>query len=159
MVVVALGSNLEPRESHLFYALQRLKAVLGDLRTSSFHDTAPVDVRPQPRFLNAVAVGRLPAAVTPADLLETLLAIEQARGRTRPFAGAPRTLDLDLILIDDLVLDTPSLCLPHPHFRARRFVLAPLVEVAPEIVDPVSGLTARQLLDALSPEGPPQLGP
>ncbi len=83
-------------------------------------------------------------------LLQTLLAIEQERGRTRPFAGAPRTLDLDLILIDDLVLDTPSLCLPHPHFRARRFVLEPLVEVAPDVVDPVTGLTARQLLDALT---------
>jgi 2-amino-4-hydroxy-6-hydroxymethyldihydropteridine diphosphokinase len=123
---------------------------LGDLRASRFHDTAPVDVRPQPRFLNAVAVGRLAPEVSPMHLLQTLLAIEQERGRTRPFAGAPRTLDLDLILIDDLVLDTPSLCLPHPHFRARRFVLEPLVEVAPDVVDPVTGLTARQLLDALT---------
>ncbi len=79
-------------------------------------------------------------------LLEALLATEQARGRERPYANAPRTLDLDLILFGDAVLDEPGLTVPHPRFRERRFVLEPLAEIAPTLVDPVSRRTIADLL-------------
>jgi 2-amino-4-hydroxy-6-hydroxymethyldihydropteridine diphosphokinase len=116
---------------------------------STFHETAPVGVGEQPPFLNAAAVGTtsLPAA----DLLSRLLDVEQRFGRERPFPGAARTLDLDLILYGSEIIDTPSLIVPHPRFRERRFVLAPLAEVAADWTDPVSGLTISQLLAEVPP--------
>ena len=89
------------------------------------------------------------SAVPPEELLDQLQAIERERGRERPFVGAPRTLDLDLILVGDLVINTPHVAVPHPRFRTRRFVLEPLVEVAPDLVDPVTGRTMRELLHRL----------
>jgi len=147
-IVVALGSNLGDRASHLRYAIVRLDPVVGPIRVSSFHDTAPVGVDPaQPRFLNAVVAG---ASALPArDLLDVLLVIERDRGRERPWPGAPRTLDLDLVLCGDEVIDEPGLQVPHPRFRERAFVLEPLVEIAPGLVDPVTGLTVAQLRERL----------
>ncbi len=142
-VAVALGSNLGDRRAHLDYACRRLEAVLDGLRVSRFIETDPEGVGSQPRFLNGVLTGttRLP----PRTLLETLLAIEAERGRTRGAAGAPRTLDLDLILYGDAIIDEPGLTIPHPRFRERRFVLGPLAEIAPAWVDPVTGLTVGRL--------------
>jgi len=147
-VAVALGSNLGDREAHLAAAASHLASFLADLRLSPFFDTAPVDVAPQPRFLNAAAVGwtSLPAR----KLLERLLAIEAAHGRERPHIGAPRTLDLDLILYGDAVIDAPGLQVPHPRFRQRRFVLEPLAAVAPDLEDPVTGKRVRDLLAELA---------
>lgn len=88
-------------------------------------------------------------SLEPRDLLDRLLAIERDRGRTRPHAGAPRTLDLDLILLGDLVVKEPRLEVPHPRFRERRFVLEPLAELAPGLVDPVTGQTVAQLLERI----------
>lgn len=119
---------------------------------SSFHETEPVGViDPQPRFLNAAAVGEstLPA---PA-VLDVLLAIEQKFGRERPYERAPRTLDLDLVFYGDAIIDTPILTVPHPRFRDRLFVLAPLAEVAPEWIDPVTRKTVSELLDNLRHAG------
>ena len=99
-------------------------------------------------MLNAAVVG-----VTSLDahaLLERLLAIEQDFGRTRPYGGAPRTLDLDLILYGDAVIDEPGLVVPHPRFRERRFVLEPLAEIAPDWIDPVTGRTMSELSEATS---------
>lgn len=142
-VAVALGSNLGDREAHLRFAVERLGAHLEALAVSTFHDTAPVGVGLQPRFLNAAAIGV--TAVSARHLLDLLLDIERARGRARPWPGAARTLDLDLILYGDSVIDTPGLHVPHPRFRGRAFVLDPLGEVAPDWRDPVTGLTLAAL--------------
>lgn len=146
-VVIALGSNVGDRVSHLEFALERMRVFMDELVASSFIETSPVDVPPQADFLNAVCAGL--TDVGPEDLLDRLLAIEAERGRVRPFPGAPRTLDLDLILYGDLVLDTPTLQIPHARFRERSFVLGPLVEIAPDMVDPVSRRTMRDLLASL----------
>ena len=146
-VAIALGSNLGDRERNLRDAAERLAASVSDLQLSSFHETEPEGVGVQPTFLNAAAAGK--TALGPQALLTELLAIERALGRERPYAGAPRTIDLDLILYDGDVIDAPGLTVPHPRFRERRFVLAPLSEVAPEWVDPVSGRTVAALLAAL----------
>lgn len=144
---VALGSSLGDRDAHLRYAVARLRPILADLTVSEFVDTAPCGVGAGPRFLNGAAVGW--SAAAPTALLARLHAIEDARGRRRPFPDAPRTLDLDLVLMGGLVVSTPALALPHPRFRARRFVLEPLAAVAPELVDPVTGLSVRALLARL----------
>jgi 2-amino-4-hydroxy-6-hydroxymethyldihydropteridine diphosphokinase len=147
-VAIALGSNLGDRASHLEFAVDRLRQRLADLRVSPFLETAPVDVEPQPAFLNAALTGV--TGDSPRQLLESLLALEAERGRERPGPGAPRTLDLDLILFGDRTIDEPDLTVPHPRFRARRFVLEPLAAIAPELRDPVTGLTIRQLLEKLT---------
>ncbi len=95
-------------------------------------------------YLNAAAVGSTELA--PRAVLEVLLGIERERGRERPAPNAPRTLDLDLILYGDLVVDEPDLIVPHPRFRDRAFVLEPLAEIAPELVDPVTGASVAELL-------------
>jgi 2-amino-4-hydroxy-6-hydroxymethyldihydropteridine diphosphokinase len=141
---VALGSNLGDRRGHLDFAVSRLRKLLDDLTVSRYYDTVPVGVvGPQPMFLNAAAVGR--TSLTPRALLDALLAIEQERGRERPYVNAPRSLDLDLILYGDVVVDTPDLKVPHPRFRDRRFVLDPLADVAPDLKDPVTGLSIAEL--------------
>ncbi|MBI2829011.1 MAG: 2-amino-4-hydroxy-6-hydroxymethyldihydropteridine diphosphokinase [Acidobacteria bacterium] len=143
-VAIALGSNLGDRERYLREALAELAFSIGDLRVSVFHETDPVGVGYQPRFLNAAATGLtgLPARI----LLDMLLDVERRFGRERPHPGAPRTLDLDLILYGDRIIDEPELNVPHPRFRDRRFVLEPLAEIAADWVDPVTGQTVGELL-------------
>jgi 2-amino-4-hydroxy-6-hydroxymethyldihydropteridine diphosphokinase len=145
---VALGSNLGDRRGHLAYAVSRLAGYFTNLKVSRSIDTTPVNVAgEQPDFLNAAAVGE--TTLAPRALLDTLLAIERDRGRERPFPGAARTLDLDLILFADLIVDEPGLLVPHPRFRERRFVLEPLAEIAPDLVDPVTGQTVDELLKVM----------
>lgn len=146
IVAIALGSNEGDRESHLDFAVGRLSAILSSIKVSGWYETEPVGVGPQPLFLNGAAVGR--TTLSPRELLDTLLTIERERGRERPFAKAPRTLDLDLILFGDRVIDEPGLTVPHPRFRQRQFVLEPLAEIAPDMVDPVTGLDVQELLDS-----------
>jgi 2-amino-4-hydroxy-6-hydroxymethyldihydropteridine diphosphokinase len=142
---IALGSNLGDRTAHLDFAVSRLRILLTGLRVSRYYDTAPVGVTgPQPRFFNAAAVGEW--TLGPRALLDALLDIERERGRERPHPGAARTLDLDLVLFGDCVIDEPGLVIPHPRFRERRFVLEPLADVAPWMVDPVTGETIARLL-------------
>jgi 2-amino-4-hydroxy-6-hydroxymethyldihydropteridine diphosphokinase len=147
VVAVALGSNLGDRAAFLRGAADELSALLDNFRISSFHDTTPVGVAPQPRYLNAAAVGT--SVRDPRSLLDALLAIEARHGRTRLTPGAPRTLDLDLILYGDRVISEAGLEVPHPRFRERAFVLAPLAEIAPELRDPVTGQTVRDLLEGI----------
>jgi len=145
---VALGSNLGDRDRMLQAAVSALALILDNLHVSSFFETDPVGVaHEQPRFLNAAAVGD--TMLSARALLHALLAIEQQFGRERPYEGAPRTLDLDLILYDGAIIDEPGLIVPHPRFRQREFVLRPVAEIAPELRDPVSGRTIAELLAAL----------
>ena len=147
-VVVALGSNIGDREAHLAFAVGRLSQLLTNLRQSHWYDTAPVGVSPdQPRYLNGVVAGT--TKLSARELLDALLAIEQAAGRTRPSLMAPRTLDLDLILFGMERIDEPGLTVPHPRFRERLFVLEPLAALAPDRVDPETGETISVLLRRL----------
>ena len=148
-VAIALGSNLGDRDTFLDDAEDRLATLLSGAVASARYETDPVGGLPDaPVFLNEVVVGT--TLLGPRALLEALLAIEAAAGRERPFVNAPRTLDLDLILYGDFVIDEPGLQVPHPRFRDRLFVLAPLAEVAGDWIDPVSGLTVEQLRDQAS---------
>lgn len=135
---IALGSNLGDRQAHLAHAVSRLSEILANLRHSTWYDTAPVGVSPdQPRYLNGAVIGE--TTLSARALLGRLLELEGERGRTRPSAMAPRTLDLDLILYGDAVIREPGLQVPHPRFRERLFVLEPLAEIAPDWIDPETG--------------------
>jgi len=146
-VALALGSNLGDRECYLRVALADLASSIGGLCVSTFHVTDPVGVGDQPQFLNAAATGR--TALSARDLLARFLDVERQHGRTRPHAGAPRTLDLDLILYGDQIIEEPDLHIPHLRFRERLFVLQPLAEVAADWVDPATGRTVGELLRIL----------
>jgi 2-amino-4-hydroxy-6-hydroxymethyldihydropteridine diphosphokinase len=147
-VAIALGSNLGNRREQLEYAAGALARDLASLKVSAFIETEPVGVAPgQPCYLNAAAVGA--TALSPRDLLNRLLEIERKRGRERIVPLAARTLDLDLILYGAQVIEEEGLSVPHPRFRERAFVLAPLAEIAPGMVDPVSGRTVAELHAAL----------
>ena len=144
-VAISLGSNLGDRRAHIEYAIDALTLDLTEMTVSSFLETAPVGVGPEHGpYLNAAVVGetRLSARM----LLERLLEIEEERGRARPYPMAPRTLDVDLILYGEERIEEDGLSVPHPRFREREFVLAPLAEIAPQMIDPVTGERIRDLL-------------
>lgn len=144
-VAIALGSNLDDRRAHLDHAISRLQQSLTAVRVSSIIETDPVGAtaNDQRKFLNGALVGLFSG--TPRALLDLLLQIERERGRERPFPGAARTLDLDLVLFGDRVVDEAGLTVPHPRFRERAFVLQPLADIAPDLIDPVTGLTVGEL--------------
>jgi len=148
-VAVAFGSNLGDRRRQIVAAADQVGRLLTDFKLSSIVETAPVGVglEHDPPFLNAAGVGMSDAS--PRELLQGLLRIETEMGRTRPHPGAPRTLDLDLILAGDEIVSEEGLQVPHPRFRGRRFVLEPLVEIAPDLRDPVSRTTVAELLKQL----------
>ena len=154
VAAVALGSNLASEygglEQNLREAIRRVRE-LGEVRAvSSWFDTAPVGFTEQPRFLNGALL--LETELAPEELMRALLGIERAMGRDRAAAPAkgPRVIDLDLLLMGDLIISTSQLTLPHPAMAERRFVLEPLAEIAPGMVDPVSGRTVAEMLERLT---------
>ena len=130
---IALGSNLHNPQAQVTRALHTIAntAHIQLIQASSLYKTAPVGYDNQPDFINAVA--EIKTDLSPLALLKTLLAIEHEHGRERPFANAPRVLDLDLLLYEDLVINSPELILPHPRMHSRGFVMLPLAEIAPKI--------------------------
>ncbi|NEP85644.1 MAG: 2-amino-4-hydroxy-6-hydroxymethyldihydropteridine diphosphokinase [Okeania sp. SIO2C2] len=151
-VAVALGSNLGDSLSILENAIQILSKTPGiTLNTySSWYLTKPIGPK-QPDYLNGCAL--LKVELTPQKLLEIILDIEKQFKRVRLVHWGPRTLDLDLILYNDLILDIPNLQIPHPRMRERAFVLVPLAEIAPDWIDPVSGKAIAQLLEEVECSG------
>jgi 2-amino-4-hydroxy-6-hydroxymethyldihydropteridine diphosphokinase len=149
-VAIALGSNLGDRRAAIGFAAERLAPLISAVTLSDIVETEAESVGDAPRqplYLNAVAVGE--TTLEARALLDALLAIEHDFGRERPYEGAPRTLDLDLVLLGDEVVDEPGLQIPHPRFRDRFFVLGPMAEVAADLRDPVTGLSVGQLLRKL----------
>ena len=154
---VGLGSNLsEPlaQVAHAITAMDKLPHTRV-LKRSSMYRSAPVGYLDQPDFINAVV--QLETGLTPRGLLEALLALEIECGRTREFLNAPRTLDLDVLMYDDLIHHEHGLTIPHPQMHLRAFVLQPLVEIAPDCVIPGVGRAeeaaqrcAGQLLERLN---------
>ena len=142
---IALGSNIGDSLRTLEAAIETLAQTPGISLSakSSWYKTKPVGP-PQPDYLNGCAI--LQVEMNPQMLLETLLQIEQQFGRIRQERWGPRLLDLDLLLYDGLVLDTPNLQIPHPRMKERAFVLVPLTEIAPDWVEPISGSAIKDLV-------------
>lgn len=152
---IGLGANLPssagPPEVTLAAAAERIASLGRIAARSSLYSTAPVGITDQPRFLNAVIA--LETELGPQALLHGLHAIEREFGRDRAtsVANGPRTLDLDILLIDELIVSEPDLEIPHPRFPERGFVLVPLSEIAPQARDPRSGASVLELRCALFP--------
>ena len=141
---IALGSNLGDKEANLRRALELLiERGVEIVKTSTFISTEPYGVTDQPQFLNGVCEVR--TSLEPLELLHTLLDIEQEMGRVRLRHWGERNIDLDLLLYEDVVLDTPELKLPHPDMQNRDFVLLPLAEIAPELVHPILQKSIEEL--------------
>ncbi len=155
-VFIALGSNLagdlDCPASQVQRGFQRINKVAKTklIKQSSLYQSAAVGYSEQPDFINAVA--EVSTLLSPQDLLEALLAIENAAGRQRPFANAPRELDLDLLLYGDVILNTTKLTLPHPRMFERAFVLLPLAEISPNLTSP-SGENIVKLAQAYQNQG------
>ena len=149
LAYLSLGSNLGDRDLYLREAIRRLQSVGRVQAISSVYETQPVELTGQPWFLNCALA--LETAASPAQLMGQLLAIESAMGRQRIRKKGPRTLDLDILFFADLVVNTPQLTIPHPAIAERRFVLAPLAEIAPSAIHPVLNKTIQELLEALPP--------
>jgi 2-amino-4-hydroxy-6-hydroxymethyldihydropteridine diphosphokinase len=147
-VYLSLGSNLGDREAMLQAAVRALESPrLRIRRVSPVYETEPVDVSGQHWFLNQVAEAE--TDLFPLQLLHRTAKVEAQLGRRRLAPMGPRTIDIDILLYGNSIVTTPALEIPHPRFRARRFVLAPLADLAPELRDPVTRKTVRELLGEL----------
>jgi 2-amino-4-hydroxy-6-hydroxymethyldihydropteridine diphosphokinase len=142
--VIALGSNLGDRELNIDSAVAEIAKIIEVTHLSTNHETDPVGGPDQPKYLNAVLIAE--SLLTPEELLKALLAIESRLGRVREIHWGPRTIDLDLIIVDDEKIHSPDLVLPHPRAHERRFVLEPWAEIDPEAVLPGHGRVEEILL-------------
>jgi 2-amino-4-hydroxy-6-hydroxymethyldihydropteridine diphosphokinase len=145
-VLLALGSNLDTPLERLQQAVTFLDGVLAGVAVSAVYRTPPEGGAAQPDYLNAVVRAR--SEMTPRDLLGLARSLEDRAGRTRPYRGAPRTLDVDLLFVGDAVIADADLEIPHPRWHARDFVVVPLLDVAPEWRDPRSGLSVTEIARA-----------
>ncbi len=142
-VYLGLGSNLGDRKANLKKALQLLGERLQIEQVSSFYETEPVGHAEQPMFFNAVC--RAETELGPLQLLSLIKGIEATLGRVPGFANSPRSIDVDILFYGDLVVETTELTIPHPRIKERAFVLIPLLEIAPQLVHPVSGESISDL--------------
>jgi 2-amino-4-hydroxy-6-hydroxymethyldihydropteridine diphosphokinase len=148
-VYLGLGSNLGDRAATLAAALQKLDSPeLRLTRASGLYETEPMGLREQPWFLNQVA--EFQTTLFPRQLLQRTKKIENELGRKRGVRNGPRTLDIDILLFGSTIVRSEELEIPHPRFRERRFVLAPLAELNPDLRDPVSGQQVKALLAGLA---------
>jgi 2-amino-4-hydroxy-6-hydroxymethyldihydropteridine diphosphokinase len=149
LAYLSLGANLGDREGQLREAIHRLETVGRVVSVSSFYETEPVEMTDQPWFLNCAVA--LETDCAPMQLMNELLDIEEKMGRQRVQKKGPRSIDLDILLFGNEVIESPALTIPHPAMQQRRFVLKPLAEIARDAWHPVLRKTARKLLDQLPP--------
>ena len=146
-VYLALGANLGDREQNLRAALEQIRAFVDITRISSIYETEPWGVRDQPWFLNLACSGT--TTLSPVDVLRRAKKIENKMGRTDGIRFGPRPIDIDLLFYDRLIELSPALTIPHPRLHERAFVLAPLAEIAPDLVHPRLRIKIRELLARL----------
>ena len=150
LIYLSLGSNVGDREEYLREAIEALASRgVRVARVSPVYETEPVDYREQGWFLNLVVEGE--TALAAEELLAQIAEIEEALGRVREVPKGPRTIDIDILFYGEEAIRTPSLELPHPRIAERRFVLAPLADLAPELRHPVTGRTVREMLEEAPP--------
>lgn len=149
-VYLSLGSNVGDREENLREAQRRLGSVGRIIKISSLYETEPVEFTEQPWFLNCAV--EVESGLSAHELLKRILEIEQEMGRRRTQPKGPRTIDIDILLSGNDVVEVEELTVPHPAMAERRFVLEPLAEIAAEVRHPVTGKTVREMLREL-PEG------
>lgn len=144
IVYLALGSNLGNREENLKQSIASLPPQMVVKAKSHVYETPPWGYEDQPRFLNQVVKAQ--TYLQPEPLLKHIKRLEVALGRKATFRNGPREIDIDILLYDDLVLDTPILTLPHPHMHERGFVLLPMMDLDPDLVHPLTGKSVREML-------------
>jgi 2-amino-4-hydroxy-6-hydroxymethyldihydropteridine diphosphokinase len=149
LAYLSLGSNVGDREAHLRDAQDRLSAVGRVAGVSSYYETEPVEFTQQPWFLNCAL--ELETSQPPQELMSSILAIEEEMGRRRVQKKGPRTIDIDILLYGNIVVNSRELTIPHPAMHQRRFVLDPLSEIAAEVRHPTLNQSIREMLDSLPP--------
>lgn len=147
IVYLSLGSNLGDRARNLETAIRSLSDLGTTVAVSSLYETEPVELASQPWFLNCAV--KLDTEKMPRQLISAILNLERSLGRQRLEAKGPRIIDIDVLLFGTSIIDLPSLTVPHPRLHERRFVLEPMVEIAPDARHPVLRRTMRELRDAL----------
>jgi 2-amino-4-hydroxy-6-hydroxymethyldihydropteridine diphosphokinase len=155
LAYLSLGSNVGDRVAHLRDALARLGAAGRAVAVSSFYETEPVEFTRQPWFLNCAVA--LETSLSPRQLMTAILRIEEEMGRKRVQKKGPRSIDIDILIfvsqiadeIADTIMESKELTIPHPAMQQRRFVLEPLVEIAPELLHPILKKTISELRDVL----------
>ena len=146
IVYLALGSNLGDRSENLKQAVAALTPQMDVKAESHIYETPPWGYEDQPRFLNQVL--KTQTYLQPEQLLKHIKRLEVALGRKATFPNGPRVIDIDILMYDELVLNTSILTLPHPHMHERGFVLLPMMDIAPDLVHPLSGKSVREMLVA-----------
>ncbi len=143
-VYLALGSNQGDRRTNLHSVVTGLPPLASVLLESNVYETPPWGFEDQPAFYNQVIL--VSTYLAPQELLNSLKALEVRLGRQLTFRNGPRLIDIDILLYDNLILDSPGLKIPHPRMQERSFVLVPMADLAPDLRHPISGLTVRELL-------------